>query len=99
MSLEMFVTWIVVSVLTAGLIGFVMNDGGHGAILDVILGLAGSGAASTIMSALGAVWQAGRGAMAIAAFAGATLIIALQRNMWPARVPRSGRLNGEEIPK
>jgi uncharacterized membrane protein YeaQ/YmgE (transglycosylase-associated protein family) len=92
MSLEMFVTWIVVGVLTGGLIGFVMKDGGHGAISDVILGVAGSGAASTIVSAFGAVWEAGRGAMAIAAFAGAALIIALQRKMWPARVLRSGRL-------
>jgi len=86
MNLEMFVTWIVVGFLTGGLIGFVMKDGSHGAISDVILGLAGSGAASTIVSALGAVWEAGSGAMALAAFAGAAVIIALQRKVWPARV-------------
>lgn len=97
MNLEMFVTWIVVGFLTGGLIGFMMKDGGHGAISDVILGLAGSGAASTIVSALGAFSEAGSGAMAIAAFAGAAVIIALQRTLWPARVVRNRRLNGEEL--
>ena len=32
MNLDMFVTWIVVGLLTGGLISFVMKDGGHGRI-------------------------------------------------------------------
>jgi uncharacterized membrane protein YeaQ/YmgE (transglycosylase-associated protein family) len=99
MNLEMFVTWIVVGFLTGGLIGFVMKDGSHGAIWDAILGLAGSGAASTILLASGWFSDASNGAMAIAAFAGAALIIALQRTFWPRPRARKRTWNGEEILK
>jgi uncharacterized membrane protein YeaQ/YmgE (transglycosylase-associated protein family) len=85
MTLEMFVTWIVVGLLTGGSFSFVMKNGGYGRILDVILGLAGSGVASTVVSALGVPSEAGRGAMAMAAFVGAAAIIVLQRKIWPSR--------------
>jgi uncharacterized membrane protein YeaQ/YmgE (transglycosylase-associated protein family) len=65
LNLEMFVTWIVVALLTSGFISLVMKRGGYGRIWDVILGLAGSGAASTLVSALGAPSEAGKGAIAI----------------------------------
>ena len=40
----MFVTWIVVALLTSGFISLVMKRGGCGRIWDVILGLAGANA-------------------------------------------------------
>jgi len=40
----MFVTWIVVALLTSGFISLVMKRGGYGRIWDVILGLAGANA-------------------------------------------------------
>jgi len=85
----MFVTWIVVALLTSGFISLAMKRGGYGRIWDVILGLAGSGAASTLVSALGAPSEAGTGAIAIAAFAGAVSIIVPQRKIWPARTLRN----------
>jgi uncharacterized membrane protein YeaQ/YmgE (transglycosylase-associated protein family) len=100
-NLEMLVTWIVVGLLAGWLISFVLTDGGYGRISDAILGLAGSGAASTVASALGAPSEAGRGAMAVAAFVGAALIVVLQRKIWPSRTLRNirrARVN-EEIPR
>ena len=85
----MFVTWIVVALLTSGFISLVMKRGGYGRIWNVILGLAGSGAASTLVPALGAPSEAGKGAIAIAAFVGAVSIIVLQRKIWPARTLRN----------
>ena len=73
MNLEMFVTWIVVGLLTGWLLGLVLKHGGYGRISDAILGLAGSGAASTLASAFGAPSEAGRGAMAVVAFVGAAV--------------------------
>jgi uncharacterized membrane protein YeaQ/YmgE (transglycosylase-associated protein family) len=101
-NLEIFVTWIVVGLLTGWAISFVLTNGGHGRISDAILGLAGSGAASMLASALGVPSGAGRGGMAIAAFVGAALITVLQRKIWPSRPLRNVRAtdgwNGE-IPR
>jgi uncharacterized membrane protein YeaQ/YmgE (transglycosylase-associated protein family) len=91
MNVEMFVTWIVVGLVTGWSISFVMKDGGYGRIGDALLGLAGSGAVSTAASALGAPSEAGGGAMAIAAFVGAVVIIVLQRKIWPSRTLRTVR--------
>jgi uncharacterized membrane protein YeaQ/YmgE (transglycosylase-associated protein family) len=90
-NLEMFVTWIVVGLMTGWLISFVMKDAGYGRIWDAMLGLAGSGAASTVASAFGAPSEAGRGAMAVAAFVGAALITVLQRKILPSRALRNVR--------
>jgi uncharacterized membrane protein YeaQ/YmgE (transglycosylase-associated protein family) len=90
-NLEMFVTWIVVGLVTVGLISFVMKDGGHGRIWDLILGLAGSGAASTVASAFAVPSEAGGVAMAVAAFVGAALVTVLQRKIWPSRTLRNVR--------
>jgi uncharacterized membrane protein YeaQ/YmgE (transglycosylase-associated protein family) len=87
----MFVTWIVVGLLTGWLLGFALKHGGYGRISDAILGLAGSGVASTVASAFGAPPKAGRGAMAVAAFVGAALITVLQRKIWPSRTLRNVR--------
>jgi uncharacterized membrane protein YeaQ/YmgE (transglycosylase-associated protein family) len=73
---------------------FVLTDGGYGRISDAILGLTGSGAASTVASTLGAPSEAGRGAMAVAAVVGAALIVVLQRKIWPSRMLRDMRRDG-----
>ena len=102
MNLEMFVTWIIVGLLTGWLMSFVLTDGGYGRISDAVLGLAGSGAASTVASALGVPSEAGWGAMAVAAFVGAAVIVVLQRKIGPSRTPRNMRPDGrvnEEIPR
>ena len=90
MNLELFVTWIVVGLLTGWLLSFVLKHGGYGRISDAILGLAGSGAASTLASAFGAS-EAGRGAMAVVAFVGAAVITVFQRKFWPSRTLRNVR--------
>jgi uncharacterized membrane protein YeaQ/YmgE (transglycosylase-associated protein family) len=63
-NLEMFVTWIVVGLLTGWLLSFVL---------------------------FGAPSEAGRAAMAVAAFVGAALMTVLQRKIWPSRTLRSVR--------
>jgi uncharacterized membrane protein YeaQ/YmgE (transglycosylase-associated protein family) len=87
----MFVTWIVVRTACRLAARFGAEARRLRAISDAILGLAGSGAASTLASAFGAPAQAGRGAMAIAAFVGAAPITVLQRKIWPSRTLRNVR--------
>ncbi len=102
MNLEMFVTWIVVGLLAGWLISFVLTEGGYGRISDAILGFTGSGAASTVASALGAPSEAGRGGMTVAAVIGASLTVVLQRKFWPSRTSRNMRPAGratEKIPR
>lgn len=89
MNLEMFVTFIVVGLLTGWLSSVVMDDGGHGRVWDLILGLAGSGATSTAASILGITSEAGSSAMAVAACIGAAFIIVVQRKIWPTRTLKS----------
>ena len=101
MNLEMFVTWIVVGLLAGWLIS-VLTEGGYGRISDAILGFTGSGAASTVASALGAPSEAGRGGMTVAAVIGASLTVVLQRKFWPSRTSRNMRPAGratEKIPR
>ena len=83
MTLAMFATGIVVGLLTGALAGFVMKGGGYGLIWDLILGLAGS------IAATGIVWMAGgmapgAGALAtsVVAFVGALLVMVGQRKIW-----------------
>ena len=99
MNLEMFVTWVVVGLLAGWLISFVLTEGGYGRISDAILGLTGSGAASTVASALGAPSEAGSGAMAVAAVIGASVTVVLQRKFWPSRTPRNMRPAGRATEK
>jgi uncharacterized membrane protein YeaQ/YmgE (transglycosylase-associated protein family) len=83
MNLEMFVTWALVGLLTGWLAGFVMKDGGHGLISDLLLGLVGSSAANVIFSALGITPAPGQmvAAVAVVAFAGAAIVIVAQRKI------------------
>ena len=84
MTLEAFGTWIVLGLLTGWLAGFVMKDGGHGRISDLLLGLAGSGIVNTFAAGVGALSEAGRVAMAVVSVAGAAFVIVSQRKIWPA---------------
>ena len=56
MGLEVFLTAVVVGLLTGRLAGIVMKDGGHGLVPDLVLGLTGSNAAVGISSILGLSW-------------------------------------------
>jgi len=87
MTFEMFVTWVFVGLLTGGLAGFVIKDGGYGLIWDLILGLAGSSAATGIFWVLGMRPEPGQlvTAVAFVAFAGAAIAIVTQRKVWYAR--------------
>ncbi len=86
MNLEMFVTWVLVGLLTGGLAGFVIKDGGYGLVWDLMLGLAGSSAASGIFWALGVRPEPGQvvTAVAVVAFVGAAVVIVVQRKVWYA---------------
>jgi uncharacterized membrane protein YeaQ/YmgE (transglycosylase-associated protein family) len=83
MNLEMFVTWALVGLLTGWLADFVMKDGGHGLISDLLLGLVGSSAASVMFSALGITPAPGQTvtAVAVVAFVGAAIVIVAQRKI------------------
>lgn len=85
MTLAMFVTWMAVGLATGGLTGLAMKGGGYGLIWDLILGLAGSGAATVIVWMAGGVSSgAGPLAAALVAFVGAVLVIVGQRKIWYA---------------
>ena len=62
-----------------------MKGGGYGLLWDIIVGLSGRIVGSGLFQALGAP-DAGWGGTGIAAFVGATLMIVLQRKIWPAQV-------------
>jgi uncharacterized membrane protein YeaQ/YmgE (transglycosylase-associated protein family) len=86
MDLAMLATSVLVGLLAGWLAGFVITDGGYGLVWNLILGLAGSGAASVIF------WVLGGGspgtatlATAVVAFAGAALVIVALHKIWPAR--------------
>jgi uncharacterized membrane protein YeaQ/YmgE (transglycosylase-associated protein family) len=83
MSLVMFVLWVLAGLLAGWLAGFVMTRGGYGLRGDSLLGLVGSLVGSVIFRGLGISPEAGMVAVAIIAFAGAALVIVLQRKMWP----------------
>jgi uncharacterized membrane protein YeaQ/YmgE (transglycosylase-associated protein family) len=83
MTLEMIVTWVLAGALAGLLAGFVMKRGGHGLMGDIPLGLVGSIVGSWIFWALGFSPGAGLVAVALVAFVGAAILIALQRRFWP----------------
>jgi uncharacterized membrane protein YeaQ/YmgE (transglycosylase-associated protein family) len=84
MNLEMFLTWVLVGLLTGWLAGFVMKDGGYGLISDLMLGLVGSSAASAIFWGLGITPEPGKfvTAVAVVAFVGAAIVIVAQRKVY-----------------
>ncbi len=81
----MFGASVLVGMMAGWLAGIVMKGGGYGLLWDIIVGLSGSIVGSGLFQALGAP-DAGWGGTGIAAFVGATLMIVLQRKIWPAQV-------------
>ena len=85
MDLAMVATAVLVGLLAGWLAGFVMKDGGYGLVWNLLLGLAGSSAASAIFSVLGG-GSPGTAtlATAVVAFVGAALVIVALHKIWPA---------------
>ena len=88
MDLTLVATLVVVGLLVGGLAEVVVKDGGYGLVWNLVLGLAGSGAATMILLVLGVAARGGTFATAVVAFIGAALVIVAQRKLWPA--PRLG---------
>lgn len=82
MTFATFATWIVVGVVVAWGTSAVMKYGGRGRTSDVLLGFAGSGAASLGAWGLGVFPEPGIVATAIVAGAGAALAIVIQRQFF-----------------
>jgi uncharacterized membrane protein YeaQ/YmgE (transglycosylase-associated protein family) len=81
MSPITFAIWVLMGLLAGLLAGFVTKRGGYGRRGDVLVGLVGS------LGAGGFCWALGvsRGLVAVViTFAGAAMVIALQRWRWPA---------------
>ena len=83
MTLEMFVTSILVGLLAGWLAGIVMQGGGYGMLGDINLGLGGSMLGSLIFQVLGVSPEAGWFGMIVVGFVGAAGVIVAQRKVWP----------------
>jgi uncharacterized membrane protein YeaQ/YmgE (transglycosylase-associated protein family) len=84
MTFELFVTWILVGLLTGWLAASLMKEGGHGLRYDLGLGLLGGGAASGVYWAMVASPDAGALATGVIAFLGAGVVVVAQRKIWTA---------------
>ena len=92
MEFEGFVTFIVVGLVLGALAGWLVRDGRHSLMADLVLGLAGSGAATTA-SWFSGVASAGVTSAVIVAVIGAVAMLACQRQLWPAApIMRRGAL-------
>jgi uncharacterized membrane protein YeaQ/YmgE (transglycosylase-associated protein family) len=83
MSVGIFVTWVVVGLLTGWLVGLMMSRGGHGVVWDLVLGLIGSSVASTAVMAIEGSSAPGGLLTAFAACGGAAIVIVAQRTLGP----------------
>jgi uncharacterized membrane protein YeaQ/YmgE (transglycosylase-associated protein family) len=84
MTFEMAVMWVLGGLLAGGLAWFVVKRGGYGLLGDMILGLGGAVIGSWIFRALGIAPEAGLFVLVFVALAGAAVLIAAQRKLWPA---------------
>jgi uncharacterized membrane protein YeaQ/YmgE (transglycosylase-associated protein family) len=80
MNSEHFVTSMLIGLLTGGVAGIMMRNGGRGWVWDLVLGVIGSSAASGLWGILAP--ETGKFAMAALAFVGAVLVILVQRKVW-----------------
>jgi uncharacterized membrane protein YeaQ/YmgE (transglycosylase-associated protein family) len=83
MTFEMFGMGVLVGLLAGGMAGFVLKSGGHGWIADLALGLIGSLIGSSAFLALDIYPGASIFVTVVVAFAGAAMLIAAERKMWP----------------
>jgi uncharacterized membrane protein YeaQ/YmgE (transglycosylase-associated protein family) len=82
MNFETIAVTAVVGLLTGWLSGFVMKRGGYGTITDTVLGVAG-GVMGGFALSMQAIAQAGSWfAIVAAAFAGAFIVVVVQRKFW-----------------
>jgi uncharacterized membrane protein YeaQ/YmgE (transglycosylase-associated protein family) len=79
MTFAMFLTWIVVAVVTGFAASAVIKNGGPGVKADILLALAGSGLTCGVAALVGLFPQSSLAAPALVAFAGAGVAIAVQR--------------------
>jgi len=85
MTLEMFLTAVVIGLVGGWLAGVVMKDGGHGLLPDLATALAGSTLATWILQvALGGSSDTGVLVASVVAFIGAASLIVAQRKLWRA---------------
>ena len=87
MTLESLVTWVLFGLVAGTLAGIVMKDGGYGLTWDLVLGVAGSGAATVVVWALGLFSGAGWLGTVGVALIGAMAVLVAQRKGPYARVP------------
>ena len=83
MEFDGFLTFVAVGVGFGWLAGVLVRNGRYGLVPDVMLGLAGSGAA-TAASWFSGVASVGVPAAAVVAAIGAAAAITCQRQFWPA---------------
>ena len=86
MDVRIFAMWAVVGLVTGGLAGVVVKDGGYGLIGDLVLGLVGSIVGGWFFWAMEFSPGAGLFALVVVAFIGAASVIVAQRTLLCARV-------------
>jgi len=85
MTLEMFLTALIIGLFGGWLAGLVMKAGGHGLLPDLAAALAGSTLATWILQvALGNSSDLGIPVTSVVALIGASSLIAAQRKLWRA---------------
>ena len=85
MTLEMFLTAVVIGLFGGWLAGIVLKSGGHGLLQDLAAALAGSTLATWILQvALGGSSDTGILVTSVVAFIGAVSLIIAQRKLWRA---------------
>jgi uncharacterized membrane protein YeaQ/YmgE (transglycosylase-associated protein family) len=85
MTLEMFLTAVIIGLFGGWLAGVVMKTGGHGLLPDLAAALAGSTLATWILQvALGNSSDLGIPVTSVVALIGAASLILAQRTLWRA---------------
>ena len=85
MTLEMFLTAVVIGLFGGWLAGIVLKSGGHGLLQDLAAALAGSTLATWILQvALGGSSDTGILVTSVVGFIGAVSLIIAQRKLWRA---------------
>jgi uncharacterized membrane protein YeaQ/YmgE (transglycosylase-associated protein family) len=84
MNFQVFATVVLIGLLTGWLAGFVMKNGGHGLLWDLIVGLVGSTGAGEVLFLLGLAADGRIFVPAVVAFVGAAAVLIAQRQVWPA---------------
>ena len=81
MTLQMFLMWVAVGLITGWLAGYILKEGGYGPIGDISLGILGSSVASGLFLFLVSP-GAGLIVSVVVAFIGAAAMIFAQHEFW-----------------